>query len=97
MGEPELLLLLLMLAVGGLSVLAGAVRVPYPIVLVLGGLVLGFVPGVPSAELPPELVLVRKPQCGSTGLRVRDDSARLWARQAVWAPSVPVTGTGEPL
>ena len=31
---------------------------PYPIVLVLGGLVLGFVPGVPSAELPPELVLV---------------------------------------
>jgi NhaP-type Na+/H+ or K+/H+ antiporter len=32
--------------------------VPYPIVLVLGGLVLGFVPGVPPAELPPELVLV---------------------------------------
>ena len=31
---------------------------PYPIVLVLGGLVLGFVPGMPPAELPPELVLV---------------------------------------
>ncbi len=58
MDEPELLVLVLMLAVGGLSVLAGAVRVPYPIVLVLGGLVLGFVPGVPAAELPPELVLV---------------------------------------
>jgi NhaP-type Na+/H+ or K+/H+ antiporter len=58
MGEPELLLLVLMVAVGGLSVLAGVVRVPYPIVLVLGGLVLGFVPGVPPAELPPELVLV---------------------------------------
>ena len=58
MGEPELLLLVLMVAVGGLSVLAGAVRVPYPIVLVLGGLVLGFVPGVPSAELPADLVLV---------------------------------------
>jgi len=57
-GEPELLLLMLMLAVGGLSVLAGAVRVPYPIVLVLGGLVLGFVPGLPPAELPPDLVLV---------------------------------------
>jgi monovalent cation/hydrogen antiporter len=56
MGESELLLL--MLAVGGLSVLAGAVRVPYPIVLVLGGLVLGFVPGMPRVELPPELVLV---------------------------------------
>ena len=49
---------MLMLAVGGLSVLAGAVRVPYPIVLVLGGLVLGFVPGMPRVELPPELVLV---------------------------------------
>jgi CPA1 family monovalent cation:H+ antiporter len=38
--------------------LAGTVRVPYPILLVLGGLVLGFVPGVPPAELPPDLVLV---------------------------------------
>src|SRR5919201_3165589 len=54
MAEPELL----MLAVGGLGVLAGAVRVPYPILLVLGGLVLGFVPGVPRAELQPDLVLV---------------------------------------
>jgi monovalent cation/hydrogen antiporter len=58
MGELELLLLVLMVAVGGLGVLASAVRVPYPIVLVLGGLVLGFVPGMPHAELPPELVLV---------------------------------------
>jgi monovalent cation/hydrogen antiporter len=58
MGEREPLLLMVMLAVGGLSVLAGAVRVPYPIVLVLGGLLLGFVPGMPPAELPPELVLV---------------------------------------
>jgi CPA1 family monovalent cation:H+ antiporter len=58
MREPELLLLVLMVAVGGLSMLAGTVRVPYPILLVLGGLVLGFVPGVPPAELPPDLVLV---------------------------------------
>jgi monovalent cation/hydrogen antiporter len=56
--ETELLLLVLMVAVGGLSVLAGTVRMPYPILLVLGGLVLGFVPGVPPAELPPDLVLV---------------------------------------
>jgi CPA1 family monovalent cation:H+ antiporter len=58
MGEPELLLLMLMVAVGGLSALAGVVRVPYPILLVLGGLVLGFVPGLPRAELQPDLVLV---------------------------------------
>jgi Na+/H+ antiporter len=58
MHEAETLLLVLMVALAGLSVLAGALRVPYPIVLVLGGLVLGFVPGIPRAELPPELVLV---------------------------------------
>jgi CPA1 family monovalent cation:H+ antiporter len=56
--EIEPLLLAVMVAVAGLSVLARVVRVPYPILLVLGGLVLGFVPGMPTVELPPELVLV---------------------------------------
>jgi monovalent cation/hydrogen antiporter len=56
--EVEPLLLALMVAVAGLSVLARLVRVPYPILLVLGGLVLGFLPGMPPVELPPELVLV---------------------------------------
>jgi Na+/H+ antiporter len=56
--EIEPLLLALMVAVAGLSVLARLVRVPYPILLVLGGLVLGFLPGMPEVELPPELVLV---------------------------------------
>jgi monovalent cation/hydrogen antiporter len=54
----EPLLLALMVAVAGLSILARLVRVPYPILLVLGGLALGFVPGMPVVELPPELVLV---------------------------------------
>jgi monovalent cation/hydrogen antiporter len=58
MQDAELVLLVLMAAVGGLSVLAGMVRVPYPILLVLGGLAIGFVPGVPAAQLPPDLVLV---------------------------------------
>jgi monovalent cation/hydrogen antiporter len=56
--ELEPLLLGLMVAVAGLSVLARLVGVPYPILLVLGGLVLGFVPGMTEIELPPELVLV---------------------------------------
>jgi monovalent cation/hydrogen antiporter len=56
--EIEPLLLALMVAVAGLSVLARVVRVPYPILLVIGGLVLGFAPGMPDVELPPELVLV---------------------------------------
>ena len=39
-------------------VLAPKLRVPYPIILVLGGLALGFVPGLPEIDLPPDLVLV---------------------------------------
>jgi Na+/H+ antiporter len=58
MHGAELLLLLLMVAVAGLSILARPLGVPYPILLVLGGLLLGFVPGLPAVELPPELVLV---------------------------------------
>ena len=48
----------LLVAVGALVALGPTVRVPYPILLVLGGLTLGFVPGIPDFELPPELVLV---------------------------------------
>jgi CPA1 family monovalent cation:H+ antiporter len=32
--------------------------VPYPILLVLGGLLLGFGPGVPKVTMPPEVVLI---------------------------------------
>jgi CPA1 family monovalent cation:H+ antiporter len=58
MHEVELLLLGLMVAGAGLSVLARPLGVPYPILLVLGGLVLGFIPGLSHVELPPDLVLV---------------------------------------
>lgn len=58
MHGSETLLLALMVAVAALSVVARSLGVPYPILLVLGGLVLGFVPGLPDIELPPELVLV---------------------------------------
>jgi CPA1 family monovalent cation:H+ antiporter len=39
-------------------VLVPRLRIPYPILLVLGGLALGFVPGMPELQLPPDLVLV---------------------------------------
>src|SRR4051812_36200407 len=32
--------------------------IPYPILLVIGGLVLGFVPGLPQVHLEPDLVFV---------------------------------------
>jgi monovalent cation/hydrogen antiporter len=51
-------LLGLMVAVAALSAVAQAVGIPYPILLVVGGLALGFVPGVPDMEMDPELVLV---------------------------------------
>jgi Na+/H+ antiporter len=55
--HPELLVPGLMVAAAALSVLAGLLRIPYPILLVLGGLALGFMPGVPEVELDPDLVL----------------------------------------
>ncbi len=45
-------------AAAALLLLADPLRVPYPILLVSGGLLLGFMPGVPNLVLPPELVLV---------------------------------------
>ena len=57
--DRELVQLLgLLTGVGALLFLAPRARVPYPILMVLGGLVLSFVPGLPEFDLPPELVLV---------------------------------------
>jgi Na+/H+ antiporter len=58
MHDAELVLLGLLVAVPSLSLLARVLRVPYPIVLALGGLGLGLIPGVPRIELDPQLVLV---------------------------------------
>jgi monovalent cation/hydrogen antiporter len=56
--RDELVLLALVAGVTALTALAPTLRVPYPILLVLGGLALGFIPGIPEISLPPELVLV---------------------------------------
>ena len=56
--ENSLVLLALLVTGAALLAVSQLVRVPYPILLVLGGLALGFVPGVPTIELPPDLVLV---------------------------------------
>ncbi len=57
MSQFELVVLLLTAAVP-LVLLARKINVAYPIVLVLAGLVLGFIPGLPQAKLPPEIILV---------------------------------------
>ncbi len=53
-------LILLALLASGAALLAAAplLRVPYPILLVLGGLALGFVPGIAHPALKPNVVLV---------------------------------------
>jgi monovalent cation/hydrogen antiporter len=53
----SLVLLGLLAAAAALLALADLVRIPYPIPLVLGGLALGFMPGMPRIELPPDVVL----------------------------------------
>ncbi len=54
----DLELLGLLIAVGALLALAPILRLPLPILLVLGGVVMGFIPGLPPITLPPEIVLV---------------------------------------
>src|SRR5947209_3615825 len=51
-------LLGLLVAAALLTLLARKLRVPYPALLVIGGLGLGFVPGLPRIELPPDLVFL---------------------------------------
>jgi CPA1 family monovalent cation:H+ antiporter len=53
------LVLFAVLAAGAaLLALAPTLHLPYPILLVLGGLALGFVPGMPHIALQPQIVLV---------------------------------------
>src|SRR6187401_2384054 len=54
--QTGLVALSLLLAVATLLALAPALRIPYPILLVIGGLMLGVVPGMPEFELQPEVV-----------------------------------------
>src|SRR5438093_11436384 len=56
--HEQLILMTLLLAIAALLVAAPMLRIPYPIFLVLGGLALGFVPGVPTLALPPDVVLI---------------------------------------
>src|SRR3981189_2672810 len=48
----------LLIVVATLAILAKKVDVPYPVLLVIGGLALGFVPGLPPVQLDPDLVFL---------------------------------------
>lgn len=51
----ELILILLAVA-AGLRLAADKFSVPFPTLLVLGGLILAVTPGLPSIELDPEVI-----------------------------------------
>ena len=54
--EDGLVALGLLGAVAAMLAIAPALRIPYPILLVLGGLAIGVIPGMPNLELRPELI-----------------------------------------
>ncbi len=52
------LLLALLIAATALAIVARRLGIPYPILLVLGGLAIGFIPGLPTVELAPDVVFL---------------------------------------
>jgi len=56
--HQDLELLALLVALGALLALAPVLRLPLPILLVLGGVAMSFIPGLPHVTLPPDIVLV---------------------------------------
>ena len=52
------LLLALLVVVALLVTISRRIRVPYPVLLLLGGLLVGLVPGIPRLELDPDIVFL---------------------------------------
>jgi len=52
------IIILLLIAVLALTTIARKLAIPYPILLVVGGLVLSFVPGLPTVRLDPDLIFL---------------------------------------
>src|SRR5262249_28811424 len=52
----EIVFLLLLLFVAVFGALACRLRTPYPVLLVIAGLLLGFVPGLPRVTLNPDII-----------------------------------------
>jgi monovalent cation/hydrogen antiporter len=59
-GSSQLIEIVFLLLVAStvLAVVARRIAVPYPVLLVLGGLALGLVPGLPRPELEPDIVFL---------------------------------------
>lgn len=42
----------------GLSAMAGKIKLPYPVFLVMAGIAVGFIPGTPKMEIDPEIIFL---------------------------------------
>jgi NhaP-type Na+/H+ or K+/H+ antiporter len=80
------LFVFLLLAVAVLAGLGLRLEVPYPVALVLGGLVIGLMPGLPSPELDPDLVffVFLPPLLYSAGVSASAYELRAEARAIGW-------------
>ena len=58
MNDLQILLAALFVSAAGLNAVANWLKVPYPIPLVIGGLIVGVIPGMPTVTLNPDLVLL---------------------------------------
>jgi monovalent cation/hydrogen antiporter len=56
--NPAEIICTLLIVVAALAIVAKKVALPYPVLLVIGGLALGFVPGLPAVQLGPEIVFL---------------------------------------
>jgi Na+/H+ antiporter len=58
MAAPFQILVLLLVVIAAVAVLANRIMVPPSILLVIAGVVLAFIPGLPAVELAPDVVLL---------------------------------------
>ena len=56
--EHYSIIILLLAVMLCLSAVADIIRIPYPILLILGGIAVGFIPSVPVIELDPEVIFL---------------------------------------
>src|SRR3984957_17034685 len=56
--NPAEVICTLLIVVATLAIVARKVALPYPVLLVIGGLALGFVPGLPAVQLSPDIVFL---------------------------------------
>jgi Na+/H+ antiporter len=93
-GDIEFLIAVLF-AAAVLVRLADLVAIPYPIVLVIGGVAIGFVPGLPRIELEPEVIFLvfLPPLLQSAGFNASPQELRAATAQLVSLTFVLVLAT----